>query len=298
MKRLPPLTALRVFFIAAREGSFTKAGAALHVTQGAVSRQVKRLEEDIGRPLFFRAHQGIELTEAGRTLAEGLADAFERMESAITRVREDQARRQIAINMPPTFATRWLAPRLQAFRSLYPYVDLQITTDWLRQPRDAQHCDCLVVFEQQAWPRLPCELLMQERHIMVAAPALWRHDAPPPLAQATLLHILNGTERLPVWERWIAAHGPKQVDPQPGLAFSTLDQAINAAVAGAGVAIVDEAMIPRELASGTLRRIGTDALTGPWGYWFIDSARDSEHKALVRLFGDYLMEQARGCAEA
>jgi len=291
MKRLAPLTALRAFSVAARHGSFTKAGEALHVTQGAISRQVKRLEETVGRPLFFRAHQGIELTEAGRTLAQALEQAFDQMERAVSLVSEDKTRRQIAINIPPTFATRWMAPRLTAFRKIYPYIDLSITTDSVHQLRDVSQHDCLVVFDQAPWPKVRCERLMLEHHVMCASPDLWRHGLPPSLRDATLLHILNGNTRLPVWEKWIEAHDLTHLDPAPGLSFSTLDQAINAAVAGAGVAIVDEVMVKRELDAGTLVRMGTQSLEGAWGYWFIDTARDSERKALVRLFGDWLIDQ-------
>ena len=287
---------MRAFSVAARHGSFTKAGEALHVTQGAISRQVKRLEETVGRPLFFRAHQGIELTEAGRTLALALEQAFDQMERAVSLVSEDKTRRQIAINIPPTFATRWMAPRLTAFRKLYPYIDVSITTDLVQQLRDVRQHDCLVVFDQAPWPKVQCERLMLEHHVMCASSELWRHGLPPSLSDATLLHILNGNTRLPVWENWIATHGLTYLDPAPGLSFSTLDQAINAALAGAGVAIVDEVMVKRELDAGSLMRIGTQSVEGPWGYWFIDTARDSERKALVRLFGDWLIDQTHPAA--
>lgn len=293
MKRLPSLNALRAFQVAAQLGSFTKAGEALFVTQGAISRQVKVLEETLGRPLFFRVHQGIRLTDAGELLAKRLQQAFDAVQEAVDRLHADQTRQQIAINIPPTFATRWLAPRLTDFCSRYPYVDLQITTNWVQSLRDAQGLDCLVVFDQQPWPRTDCEKLMVERHVMVGSPRLWRDDAPPEPGGQTLLHILNGRERLPVWERWIDAHPSLHVDPRPGLAFSTLDQAINAALSGAGVAIVDEAMIRPELAAASLRRLNDSHIDGPYGYWFIDLAREGEHKAVARLFREWLREQAQ-----
>jgi LysR family glycine cleavage system transcriptional activator len=291
MKRLPPLNALRAFHVAAQEGSFTKAGAALHVTQGAISRQVKLLEDVIGRPLFFRVHQGIQLTETGRLLAEGLQVAFSGLEQLIERINHDQRRLQIAINIPPTFATRWLAPRLSKFCHLYPFVDFQITTNWIQSLRASQAHDALVVFDQAPWLKADCELLMLEKHVMVSHPGLWLNDHPPTLGSQTLLHILNGNERIPVWERWIAQNQLGHINPQPGVAFSTLDQVINAAISLAGVAIVDQSMIRPELSSGVLRRFSDAHMDGPNGYWFVDVAKDDEHKTVVRLFREWLKKE-------
>jgi len=291
MKRLPPLNALRVFHVVAQQGSFTKAGVVLHVTQGAVSRQVKLLEDVMGRPLFFRVHQGIQLTETGKLLAEGLQTTFGGLEQLMDRINSDQRRLQIAINIPPTFATRWLAPRLSKFCNLYPFVDFQITTNWVQSLRDSDAHDGLVVFDQAPWPKVDCELLMLEKHVMVSHPGLWLNDLPPTLSQQTLLHILNGKERLPVWERWIAANHLSHINPQPGVAFSTLDQVINAAISRAGVAIVDQNMIRPELASGVLRRFNEVHMDGPYGYWFVDVAKDDEHKAVVRLLREWLKQE-------
>ena len=291
MKRLPPLNALRAFQVAAQVGSFTRAGEQLHVTQGAVSRQVKLLEDHLGRPLFSRVHQGIRLTETGQALAQALEEAFARMEDAVERIQQDQRRQQIAINIPPTFATRWLAPRLSDFCARYPFVDLQVTTDRVQSVRETSGLDCLVVFGNQAWPQGEDKPLMLERHVMVAHPRLWHQDVPPTLSGQTLLHILDGNERMPVWERWIEAHQLTHIDPKPGLSFSTLDQAINTAISGTGVAIVDEAMVRPELAHAQLRRFNDLHLDGPFGYWFVDLCRDGERQATVRLFRDWLREQ-------
>mgnify|MGYP000125435556 CR=1 FL=1 len=291
MKRLPPLNALRAFHAAAQEGNFTKAGAALHVTQGAISRQVKLLEDVMGRPLFFRVHQGIRLTETGKLLAEGLQTAFGGLEQLMDRINSDQRRLQIAINLPPTFATRWLAPRLSKFCNQYPFVDFQITTNWVQSLRECEAHDALVVFDQAPWPKTDSELLMLEKHVMVCHSGMWSNDLPPTLGSQTLLHILNGKERMPVWERWIEQHHLGHINPQPGVAFSTLDQVINAAVSSAGVAIVDLSMVRPELASGVLRRFNDLDMDGPYGYWFVDVAKDNEHKAVVRLFRDWLQQE-------
>ncbi|MBP7574741.1 MAG: LysR family transcriptional regulator, partial [Rhodoferax sp.] len=112
MKRLPPLNALRAFDAAVRTGSFTRAGDQLHVTQGAISRQIKQLEDWLGKPVFVRHYQGLILTPAGSVLAKSLDMAFGTITSAIEQIHHLGARQRIAVNVPETFASRWLAPRL------------------------------------------------------------------------------------------------------------------------------------------------------------------------------------------
>jgi DNA-binding transcriptional LysR family regulator len=292
VKRLPPLNALKAFAVAAREGSFTHAGEVLHVTQGAISRQVKQLETALGVPLFVRVHQAVELTPAGKELADTLGRLFAEMEVAVNRAAGQHRPQMLTVNVPPTFATRWLAPRLSDFRTRFPYIDLHITTDRIAALREARSIDCLIVFDQQAWPRTVCEPVMKERHVMVSSPSLWRAGKPPAVPGATLLHVLDGGQRLPVWEQWIALHGPRELDARPGLTFSTLDQAISAAIAGAGVVIVDEAMVVRELQSGELVRHNTLSMEGPFAYWFVLPSREATTPARVHDFKSWVMERA------
>ena len=290
-KRLPPLNALRVFAAAARTENFMQAGESLFVTQGAVSRQIKQLEEWLGVPVFTRTHRGVQLTPAGRQLATAVDTAFQHIDTVVQNLQHHNLRQQLAINLPPTFATRWMAPRLPDFRRQFPHIDLSISTHDVHAPRDVRHCDCVIAFSDQAWADGDCSLLMVEQHVMVASPVLWNGDQPPRLEEATLLHITDGNVRMPMWEHWCAAQGLTEVNPKPGLSFSTLDQVINAAVAGAGVAIVDEAMVPRELATGSLRPLSDVKVAGPHGYWFVNLARDAESRALVGLFRDWLAGQ-------
>ena len=293
MKRLPPLNALKAFAVAAREGSFTQAGVVLHVTQGAISRQIKQLETALGVPLFVRVHQAVELTPVGAELADTLGRLFGEMEVAVGRAAGQHRPQMLTVNVPPTFGTRWLAPRLSDFRARFPYIDLHITTDRIGTVRDARALDCLVVFSEAPWPKTRCEPVMKECHVMVSSPSLWRAGKPPSLPGATLLHVLDGGERLPVWEQWIDLHGPKGLDARPGLTFSTLDQAINAAIAGAGVVIVDEAMVVRELQSGQLKRHNALTMEGPFAYWFVLPGSQAATPARVHDFKDWLIGLAQ-----
>ncbi|MEY4884105.1 MAG: hypothetical protein RIS34_1959 [Pseudomonadota bacterium] len=300
MKRLPPLNALRAFDAAVRSGSFTKAGEALHVTQGAISRQIRQLEDWLGKPVFVRHYQGLILTPAGSVLAKSLDTAFGTIMGAVEHIHHLGARQRITVNVPETFASRWLAPRLRSFHGRHPDIDLSITTNTVTTLREAQQYDCLVMFLAEPWSQCDCRLLRQEQHIAVASPELWQDGMAPSLAKVTLLHILAGTKRLPIWENWFASLGIRSVDPRPGIAFSTMDQAINAAVSGAGVAVVDAPMVERDLAEHRLRRLDNHELTGAQGYWFVEprerGIQDASHSAVVALFQSWLLEVSRSGA--
>jgi DNA-binding transcriptional LysR family regulator len=168
---------------------------------------------------------------------------------------------------------------------------MSVTTERIQNLREARGVDCLIVFGTQAWSQAVCERLLQEHHIMVSSPSLWQEGQPRPVVASTLLHILDGEVRIPVWEEWIALHGPADLDARPGLTFSTLDQAINAALAGAGVVVVDEAMIVREIKSGALRRHGDQFMDGPNGYWFVETGLTPATSGNVAAFKKWLTEQ-------
>ena len=297
MRRLPPLNALRAFEASARTASFTKAGELLHVTQGAVSRQIKQLEDWLGKPVFIRHSHGLVLTPAGSVLAKSIEQAFGNLANAVDQIQNLGARQRISVNVPETFASRWLAPRLRGFHSRHPDIDLSITTNAVASLREARQYDCLVMYLAEPWASCDCWLLRQEQHIAVASPELWSEGRPPSPNKATLLHILAGARRLPVWENWLASKGMRQVDARPGIAFSTMDQAINAAVSGAGVAVVDAPMVERDLRDNRLRRLDEHELTGPQGYWFVEprerGVQDAAHSAVVALFKAWLLGVSR-----
>ncbi len=212
MKRLPPLTALRAFDAAVRTSSFTRAGESLHVTQGAISRQIKLLEDWLGKPVFVRHYQGLTLTPAGSLLAQSLDAAFGTIQDAVEQIGYLGARQRISVNVPETFASRWLAPRLRAFHGRHPDIDLTITTNAVGNQREAQQYDCLVLFLDQPWTKGDCRLLRQEQYVAVASPELWQDGLAPTLDKLTLLHVLAGNKRLPLWENWLASLGIRHID--------------------------------------------------------------------------------------
>lgn len=285
MRSLPPLNMLRVFEEVAHHRSFNRAAEALNVTQGAVSRQIKQLEDYLGVSLFVRTPRGLSLTEAGSALAPHLGEAFDRIERALQAVRVPNLRQRLRILAPPTWGTRWLSPRLRSFLQRYPDISLSVTN--AQDPDNPGELDCRIRFGLQAAPHCHSRLLVMERHIAVASPELFDGERAPELDAHPLLHILHEGKRLKVWENWLEAVGRNDVDAGSGIEFSTLDQVIHTALAGGGLAVIDRQMIERELAAGSLLPITPVEVLGPYGYW-LDISTDKRGLSKVQRFQDWL----------
>ena len=287
MRSLPSLTALRVFETAGKQLSFTLAAKQLHVTQGAVSRQIKQLEDYLGVPLFVRLHHKLELTDAGRQLLLKLDQSFNLMESAITGIRDPNQRQKLTILVPPTLATRWLAGRLPDFRQHYPELELSIYD----HPCDQILFDCEIRFGRSARPKHFSELLFLEQHIPVCLPDMLERADQLEQESSNLLHILHEGEKLPVWDDWLRAAGLNdRIDADHGLAFSTLDQAISALKAGAGFAVIEKHMISCELKDKVLVQFSDTEISGPYGYW-LDIPAEKQGLSKVIHFSDWLRQQ-------
>lgn len=283
MRSLPALTSLRVFETAGKCLSFTKAASQLNVTQSAVSRQIKHLEDYLGVPLFVRRHHRLELTAAGQQLLSKLEQSFNLMETAVQELRDPNQRQKLTLLFPPTFATRWLAPRLADFHIHSPELQLSIHNN------DSEHniFDCHIRFGRTARPNHYSELIMLEQHVAVCAPNLLEQAQQ---LNGNLLHIIHEGQRLPVWENWLQAAGlTGEVDVNGGMEFSTLDQVSNAAINGAGFAIVDKRMISHELKMGTLVPFSQVEVSGPYGYW-LDIKAERQGLAKVVRFTEWLRQ--------
>ncbi|MFJ2683627.1 LysR substrate-binding domain-containing protein [Pseudomonas sp. NPDC087342] len=285
MRQLPSLNMLRVFEEVARHRSFSQAALGLNVTQGAVSRQIKQLEDYLGVALFIRTPQGLSLTETGLALSPHLSDAFDHIERALQAVRVPNLRQRLRIVAPPTWATRWLSAHLRAFCQRYPDISLSVTHQTGHD--NLAEIDCHIRFGLEADSHCSSQLLVMERHMAVASPELFINGQPPDLRQFPLLHILHDGRRLKVWENWLAAMGRDDIDAGQGLEFSTLDQVIHTALAGGGLAVIDRQMIEKELANGSLLPITPVEVVGPYGYW-LDVANDKLGLSKVRLFTEWL----------
>ena len=294
MTRFPSLNGLKFFLAAARAGSFSAAALHLHVTQGAVSRQIKDLEADLGEPLFVREARGLRLTTAGQLLIRHVEDAFESLKTGVERVQElrSQGRSELTVNVPQTFGSRWLAPRLGQFAQAHPLITLNVSTEPITRKPDAGRFDCLVMFLDRPWEHGHSQLLRLEEHVAVASPNWFPGGKAPDLASTPRLLLKNGSQDLPVWTDWLFSQGlshPNAMDHTAKIRFSSLDQAIHAAVAGAGIAIVDKAMVVHELRQKRLRLLPQRKTQGPYGYWWVQLA--PSRSAAAEQFHLWLMKQ-------
>jgi LysR family transcriptional regulator, glycine cleavage system transcriptional activator len=145
-RKMPALNALKAFEAAGTTGSFTRAAAWLNVTQSAVSRQVRQLEEQLGETLFSRRHQHLELTHEGRVLLRALQQSFDKIELTVRAIQQKSDANRLRINVPPTFAARWLVPRLKRLREALPQLELTITTHLEDGIADSNRLDCSIRF--------------------------------------------------------------------------------------------------------------------------------------------------------
>jgi LysR family transcriptional regulator, glycine cleavage system transcriptional activator len=294
VRRLPSLTALRFFEESARHMSFNQSALALCVTPGAVSRQIRLLEDALGTRLFVRDHKGIRLTAQGAELLACVSQAFDSIEH-VTRAlstSRNSERKRLTVCAPPTFATRWLSPRLGSLMDAVPDIDLSVRTDAV----ETRHCT--IRFGVEALPDRRSELLFIERHVLVGAPKFAAQTVDALLPRVPTLHVLHNDTRLTLWPNWLDAAGLPRELAENGIEFSTLDQAIRAARAGSGLAVVDRNMIADELDDGSLVRLSPVESSGPYGYW-LDIAPGHAGEDWVLAFAEWLRgEGARANAEA
>lgn len=296
-RRMPTLNALKVFEVAAAQGSFTRAAHVLHVTQGAVSRQVRQLEDQLGEVLLARQHHRLELTVAGRTLLRGLRRAFDGIELTVRAVQQKQNCNRLHINAPPTFALRWLLPRLGRLRVAHPELEISLMSQNRDSLTETGQLDCAIRFGNGEWSHLDSSLIFHERHVAVCAPALLAKGrrGNGDLSEHRLIHVLAAPDRrYMTWQHWLQAAGLKHEDIQGGYEFDLLDMAIRAAMDGLGITIADRHMVSRELADGSLVPFREVEIEGHQSYWLVTRTGQPPTPA-VEQFRAWMQREAEHC---
>ncbi|WP_236185565.1 LysR substrate-binding domain-containing protein [Pseudomonas juntendi] len=273
MKRLPPLPALHTFLITAQCCNFTRAGQQLHITQGAVSRQIAALEQHLGYALFQRQARGLSLTREGQDWLPRVQQVFSLIEQGVREVGEHSTTLQLKA---PTCVMRWLLPRLMEWQALRPDVPVELTTtvqhgvDLRREGFDAA-----VVYGEAPNHGLQVRKLFDEQLTPVCAPSL--REGPLPLQQVEDLArhmLLHPSRDEHDWRLWLQAAGVTLAAQGPKQHFETLDMAMAMASQGTGVAIGDWSLIGDDLRSGRLcmpfaLKVGTGK-----GYYLVSQARN------------------------
>jgi LysR family glycine cleavage system transcriptional activator len=249
-RRLPPLTALRAFEAAGRHANFARAAGELSITPAAVSQQVRSLEDFLGIRLFTRRARGVELTAAGAEYARSLGLLLDQLALATEQARRTEEPGRLTIATTPSFAARWLMPRLTGFLELHPEFDVRLSTSNTVADFARQDIDVAVRYGVGRWPGLKAQLLLTAELFPVCSPS-FRQGSPPlraptDLRPRTLLRLA-----IDAWPKWLEAAGLASRGAT-GPQFSDIGLLIQAAVAGQGVALGQSVIVADDLAAGRL----------------------------------------------
>lgn len=271
---LPPLNPLRAFEVAARHSSFTKAADELFVTPSAVSHQVKTLEEHLGMALFIRETKALTLTAAGRAYLPAVQEAFRVLTDATRRLSAELAQ-VLRVDIPPTFAVKWLIPRLDRFVKAHPEIDIRVSTNSSPPDFARDIYDVAIRFGSGYYPDLHSEMCLAVNVFPVCSPGLLQCEhplrEPADLKHQTLLHdastYSNGSN--PHWSAWLKHAGALDVDASRGLSFTPSHLVIDAAIDGLGVALAKDSWVEQDLLAGRLVRPFGVALPVESAYYMV-----------------------------
>ena len=297
-KRLPPLNSLRAFVAAANHLSFSKAAIELNVTPAAVSQQVKQLEDQLGCALFLRTSRELRLTEEGLACLPGLKEAFARMSEALAQIARIGDRGQLTVSLAPSFAAKWLVPRLEGFSARYPEIDVLVSASMHLVDFESEAVDCAVRYGRGNYPGLHVEKLMEESVVPVCSPELLgkrrRAPAPGDLGQFTLLHDESPDQdpSCPSWRMWLAAAGVEGVDVARGPRFNQSSLVIEAAVAGRGIALAKQRLAAEDIKARRLVALYGGAQRVEFAYYLVMPPAKAALKR-VSVFREWLFAEAR-----
>ncbi|QID17350.1 transcriptional regulator GcvA [Nitrogeniibacter mangrovi] len=287
--RLPPLAALRLFESAGRHQSFKLAAHELHLTSSAVSHGIASLEQWLGIALFERLGNGVALTREGREYLPFVSDALTSIAVGTGRLPRRHGEPRVSISTTPTFAIRWLLPRLTDFRMRYP--DILVSVDTIHRNVDfpGDNVDLAIRMSQAPWPNLKSTCLFLEELVPVCSPAFkaeHQQGGELDLASVPLLHVTSIAEDWDSWAQWSGASG---IDLDTGMNFDTVQMAVAAAQEGLGVAIGRRPLIDDDLAAGRLVEAAQPPIRSTTGFWLIQPADEAPRREL-RLFTDWLLD--------
>jgi LysR family glycine cleavage system transcriptional activator len=297
MNRLPPLKSLQAFECAGRRLSFTLAAQELNVTPGAISQQIRQLEEFLGVPLFKRLNRAIVLTDAGLLFLPLISQGFEHFHEAVTRLRQRGDDGPLTITSAPSFVSKWLIPRLSSFKRLHPDIDVRIDTSDRLVDFSREDIDVGIRFGDGEYPELDTVFLFAFDLIPVCSPDLLRgkHQLREvsDLKHFTLLH--SNHDELdpgwPDWAMWLKVVEADDVDSSHGIYFNQSDQLFQAALDGQGVALLANVMAEPEVAAGRLVQPFSARLPVKLNYHVVTSP----HKAgiaKVAAFRQWILDES------
>ncbi len=308
-ERLPPLNALRAFESAARHLSFKKAARELHVTPGAVSHQIKLLEDHLGVALFRRLTRALELTSEAQAMLPKVREGLESLAAAVERVRVRAQTSAITVLSPPNFAARWLVPRLARFTKQFPNVELHVASRLaMIDGRDATPGSpasdvrddapaVMVRFGSGRYPGAHVDEVFSAVYVPVCSPKLLKGEhplrKPEDLRYHTLLHDDTVVEEgvRPSWHDWLDAVEVKGIDPTRGPHFSNASLALEAAIEGMGVTLAMQPLVQSDVREGRLVVPFAIAAPAQFSYYLVTPETSAQNPAVV-AFRDWLLKEA------
>ncbi len=306
--RFPPLNAIRAFEAAARHLSFKKAAKELHVTPGAVSHQVKLLEEHLGVVLFHRLTRALELTTAAQAMLPKVREGLDALQAAVERVKDREDVRSLTVVAPPNFAARWLVPRLARFTDAHPELELHVASrqamvDTLADGSlvvpevDNDAPIAMIRFGSGHYPGTRVEEVFNAVYVPVCSPRLLKGahplKKPDDLRYHTLIHDDTVVEEgaRPSWNDWLQTVGVTDIDATRGMHFSDAALAMDAAIEGMGVTLVMKPLLRTEIEAKRVVVPFDISVPTSYSYYLVTPEAGSENRALAS-FSEWLLKES------
>lgn len=284
--RLPPLRALRVFEVAARHQNYTRAGAELNLTHGAVSHQIQGLQDELGLRLFEREGRQMRLTENGRQLAHDVRGALDALAASVQRLREQGSGHLLTVSVLPSFAAAWLVDRLGDFLSRNPDIEFNLHSSRALVDFRKDGIDVAIRYGEGPWPGLACERILDDDVFPVCSPSFRggrlprdAHD----LLESPLLRLKSRE-----WEHWFGALGIEA--PVRGTVFDDTELSLQAAIRGQGVALARSSLVADKLRSGVLVEPFVQRVAARSAYYLVHPLAPAP-RASVQRFREWLLAQ-------
>ena len=277
--------------------SFSKASSELHVTPAAISQQIRQLEEQLDCELFRRSSRMLTLTEEGSACLPGLTEAFEKIVGALEQIDAAKETGSLTVSVAPSFAAKWLVPRLEDFRNVHPDIDVQISASMHLVDFTGEEVDCAIRYGAGDYGDLFAEKIMQETVFPVCSPTLLHGSAvlkqPVDLGRFTLLHDDSPDQdpSCPDWGMWLKAAGVSGIEVARGLRFNQSSLVLEAAIAGQGVALAKGQLAAEDLRTGRLVRPFNVTQTLDFAYYLVCPRRKTS-LAKVTAFQRWLRSHA------
>lgn len=288
--RTPPLGSLKTFRAAANSLSFTRAAEELHVTQAAVSHQIKSLEETLGVRLFERGNRSLALTEAGTRLLPYVDQMFQLLEQGLRQLRRGANDSTLTVSLLPSFASRWLVPRLGLFLKAHPEVDFRLAPSREMTDFRTEDIDLAIRYGPGSYPGLTSIFLMDEEIFPVCSPAVMHGQnalrTPGDLKHHVLIHDEGHSD----WRKWLAAAGVHDVEPDKGPVYTDSAMAVQSAMEGDGIALGRSRLVRDDIARGRL--VVPFGISQPSGFsYFIVYPQDRRPTDAMATFVAWVQQQ-------